>query len=59
MSGVVDKNGVQWERCNGCAGWVNINQLRYEKPSEKYQYGRDLCPRCAALPKEYICGTIN
>lgn len=58
MSGVIDEDGTQWEHCNGCTGegtedfsergkWVRIEDLTYEKPSEKYPYGRDLCFDCA------------
>ncbi len=46
MSGVVDKNGQQWERCNRCGRWVQFQLLHYEQPSEKYEFGRDLCPTC-------------
>ena len=27
MSGVVDKNGQQWERCDECGDWVPIEEL--------------------------------
>lgn len=47
MSGVIDRNGVQWERCNNCLAFVKIQALGYEQPSEQYPHGRDLCPRCA------------
>jgi hypothetical protein len=50
MAGVVDKNGIQWERCNACAGWVKIQDLLYERPSEAHEYGRDLCITCATKP---------
>lgn len=46
MSGVVDDNGVQWERCNECSKWVRYEELRYKEPSAEHQHGRDLCPRC-------------
>lgn len=47
MSGVIDDDGQQWERCNGCGEYVPIESLRYEQPSEKFEYGRDLCADCA------------
>ena len=47
MSGVIDKDGQQWERCNCCGKFVKIETLRYEVPSTEYKYGRDLCKRCA------------
>lgn len=48
MSGVVMEDGTQFERCNGCAAWVDIDALRYERPSLLHKYGRDLCGKCAA-----------
>lgn len=47
MSGVIDAKGVQWERCNQCAGWVKIEKLYYEEPSRQFTCGRDLCVLCA------------
>lgn len=49
MSGVVDKNGQQWEHCNNCGEWVKILDLFYGPmiavaPKEKWL---DLCLRCA------------
>ena len=46
MSGVIGSDGVQWEHCNCCGGWVKLQLLHYEKPSERYKYGRDLCTGC-------------
>jgi hypothetical protein len=46
MSGVIDKDGTQWERCNGCTRYVNIDDLLYDPPSEEFKYGRDLCRVC-------------
>jgi hypothetical protein len=46
MSGVIDDDGQQWERCNGCGGFVEIETLAYEKPSAEFEYGRDLCVDC-------------
>jgi hypothetical protein len=48
MSGVIDDDGVQWERCNQCIRWTPLHVLQYEKPSAAFPCGRDLCPRCAA-----------
>jgi hypothetical protein len=48
MSGVIDENGQQWERCNECAKFVKIETLRYEQPSTEYPCGRDLCARCGS-----------
>ena len=50
MSGVILENGEQWEHCNACGGWCLIDDLYYEEPSEKYEYGRDLCPPCHDEP---------
>jgi hypothetical protein len=54
MSGVIDENGQQWEKCkntkkNGkyCGDFVLIDTLYYEEPTEEFPYGRDLCPACA------------
>jgi len=47
MSGVIDADGQQWERCNGCTEFTRIEVMRYEQPSAQYKYGRDLCPNCA------------
>jgi hypothetical protein len=46
MSGVL-VNGVQWEHCDECNQWVRLSKLKYEPPSEKYPYGRDIGPCCA------------
>lgn len=61
MSGVIDENGQQWERCNRCAGFTKFEDLQYEERSEQFEYGRDICPSCymdmliggpKTLPKE-------
>jgi hypothetical protein len=31
MSGVIDRDGTQWEHCNGCAKLVRINDLWFGK----------------------------
>ena len=51
MSGVVDKNGQQWERCDECGEWTPIEELccDYRLPGD--QTGIvwvDICPKCAA-----------
>ena len=46
MSGVIDENGVQWEHCTECLGWVRYEDLKYEAPTTQHPHGRDLCPRC-------------
>lgn len=46
MCGVIDENGVQWERCNVCSNWTDIDSLGYEPPSKKYEHGRDICLDC-------------
>lgn len=60
MSGVIDENGQQWERCNGCSRFVRIEELRYCRLPEGHPsirtlhdlgYHRDtkldLCAECA------------
>lgn len=46
MSGVIDENGQQWERCNRCSDWVRFQELHFEEPSDAYDCGRDLCGDC-------------
>lgn len=46
MSGVII-DGQQWERCNGCGEWIEIEKLHYERPSVEHEFGRDLCEACA------------
>ena len=46
MAGVIDGNGVQWERCNACAKWVTTDNLGYVKPSPTHPHGQDLCVSC-------------
>lgn len=47
MSGVVDKNGVQWEHCCDCNKFVPMKKLSYLKPTYEHKYGLDLCIACA------------
>ena len=51
MSGVIDEYG-QWEHCNVCGEMVLIQILLWERPSEKYSCGRDICTKCW---KESLC----
>ena len=46
MSGVIDTDGTQYERCNGCGDFVNMDKLIYEHPTLLSKYGRDLCRKC-------------
>lgn len=46
MSGVIDKDGVQWEHCNCCGEWTKIDNLGYEPPSLQFDCGRDICLAC-------------
>lgn len=46
MSGVVDKDGQQWEHCSGCNNWIKIQDLGFEIPSQDWPHGRDLCVKC-------------
>ncbi len=51
MSGIMDENGVQWERTNCCGRWCRYEHLRYGRPHRiyptKYIGDIDLCPDCA------------
>jgi hypothetical protein len=58
MSGVII-DGVQYERCNGCGKFVWIDTLKYEEPSEQYEYGRDLCYWCAKKSKGIVGPNIG
>ena len=40
MSGVIDDDGVQWERCDFCAKWQRLDNLGYEPPTREHKYGR-------------------
>jgi hypothetical protein len=46
MSGVIMEDGTQWEHCNKCGKFVEINHLFYQKPDEENKYGLDLCLDC-------------
>ena len=45
--GVIDDNGIQWEKCNSCGEFTKMNLLHYEQPSLLFKYGRDLCNICS------------
>jgi hypothetical protein len=49
MSGVIDDNGIQWEHCNSCGKFVEIDHLFYEYPNNVNLNGRDLCEDCCAF----------
>lgn len=46
MSGVIDKDGTQWEHCNGCGKMVRLEDLGYAPPTAKHKHGQDLCLSC-------------
>ena len=46
MSGIIDDAGVQWEHCNICTKFVQLDRLGFEHPSPDYQYGRMVCIKC-------------
>lgn len=55
MAGVIDEQGVQWERCNGCGEFTRLDNLGYQKPSKAHQYGRMLCIACVnKLPQWHL-----
>jgi len=54
MSGVIDENGVQWEHCNSCNIFVEIDNLCYAPSNPDFwEYGLDLCHMCADILAEY------
>lgn len=55
MSGVVDENGQQWERCHTCSEWVRFPQsLGYTK-----DYERHICLKCTnKLPQAQLEAVI-
>ena len=55
MAGVIDKNGVQWERCCVCGNFTKLTSLGYSPPTKKYPYGLDICLSCAnKLPQAQL-----
>ena len=47
MSGVIDKNGQQWECCSECGEYVRFETLYYS-PTKSYPDRRvDACSKCA------------
>jgi hypothetical protein len=59
MSGVIDNNGQQWEHCGVCGQFEKIQMLKYEPPSDRFEYGRDICQCCAALDTFYRAGLME
>ncbi len=48
MSGVIDKTGQQWERCNECGKFVRFPQnLGYQPHSLKWNGPCSICIDCA------------
>lgn len=54
MSGVIDDQGRQWERCNECGRFIRIDRLGYEAG---HPHGRDICLNCVVKGVE--AGTID
>jgi hypothetical protein len=54
MSGVIDRDGQQWEHCNECGKFVRIEYLKYEQPSAEHRNGRDLCPVCIGTDRRVL-----
>lgn len=46
MSGVIDDNGQQWEHCNICNKFIEIEKLYYIQPTVDHPYGLDACRGC-------------
>lgn len=49
MSGVIDKDGTQWEHCDGCYDWTKFKDLGYLKPTKHYIHGLSICANCADI----------
>ncbi len=48
MSGVIDDNGIQWERCNDCGEYTKFTELYNISPENAdNRYGLVVCPSCA------------
>jgi hypothetical protein len=53
MSGVIDDTGQQWEHCNACNAWVQLEELYWQRCGKGHPlwflapHGRDLCIICA------------
>lgn len=47
MSGVIDDDGQQWERCNECGEFTKLEELGFQPFSEKWQGPCDICIACA------------
>ena len=46
MSGVIDKNGQQWEPCNECGDYVRIENLYYSPTKSYPNENVDACHKC-------------
>ena len=57
MSGVIDKNGQQWEHCNCCGKWVEFENLEYDIPNPEAQkkYASPECPWISDGQKLDLC----
>jgi hypothetical protein len=45
--GIIDDDGVQWERTNCCGEFVKFDDLLYMQPTKDHPYGLDICANCA------------
>lgn len=53
MSGVIDDDGQQWEHCNHCGEFIEIEKLRPGWSTRHTEWDAvDLCPKCQALKME-------
>jgi hypothetical protein len=44
--GIIDDDGVQWERTNCCGEFVKFDDLIHLRPSTKYIHGLSVCDKC-------------
>lgn len=61
MSGVIDEHGQQWEHCNHCNKFIEIEKLLtgYSPKWPNYEWV-DLCPTCKAdLMQSQLVRVIN
>ena len=56
MSGVIDREGRAWERCNGCGKYAPFEDMYNEPASEVFEKGREICPACriSSMKQDYI-----
>jgi hypothetical protein len=53
MSGIIDSTGQQWEHCNHCGDFVEIQKLKTGWSSKWPDYEFvDLCVKCKKLNME-------